>query len=365
MAAPYCFKDVFIQIFDVNSIPDFLRSPLPAARKLPFGFLATKGDFEKKQTSDETLNTASFVLQSFPKNKLKDSELWDRYTDVYPSPIVPYWDRQIPFYLRLRRQTLSLDPSVQAGLESCQFDTFLTLNALGWSTHLEIRLHGDLAPGRLAEIVAALRSRNAAAYVLNKAPATLKDVFKFYKDNLLLDGFRPDLISSQPDNYWQIAVLDVIKATGQETKFTRLKNIDLNNFLNISFPDHAPVQYEIAGEDRTPRVKNMLFTDIDGDYHNFSMTDFNRGAFTFLQTEALVGAKESKLMCYARNTCECLWQCYSWFNFGRLVDKATPNSKIDRLLKSGDEALSTLGRTFNNRTCQGIFRNHKDMPNGT
>jgi hypothetical protein len=362
MAAPYIFQDVFIQIFDVNAIPDLLRSPLPAARKLPFGFLANKSDYEKKQSSDETLNTSSFVLQRFPKNKLKDSELWDRYADVYPSPDVPYWDRQIPFYVRLRKQALSLAPELHLEPGKVSVDSFVTLNALGWSTHLEIRLRSDLTPAALAGIVAALRSKNAAAYLLNTTPMNLKDIFKFYKDNLLLDGFRPDLISNQPDNYWHIANVDVIKAEGQETKFTRLKNIDLNGFLNVSFPNHAPVQYEIAGEDRTPKVQNMLFTDVDGEYHNFSMTDFNGGCFTFLQTEALAGAKESRLMCYARNTCECLWLCYAWFNFRRLVDNVAPNSKIGRLLKSGDDALVNLGRTFNNRTCQGMFRNHKDMP---
>ncbi len=362
MAAPTVFKDVFIQIFDVNSVPDFLRSSLPAARKMPFGVVAAKGEYEKKQTSNENTTTANFLVQPFPKNKLKESELWDRYLDVVPDAAVPYWDRQIPFYVRLRKHDLNLGPGLRLEAGRSSINSFVTLNAFGWSTHLEIRLWGSFNPARLAEIMAGLRSRNNPAYVLNGAPAALKDIFKYYRDTLLADGFRPDLNVNTPDNYWHIANVDVIKATGQETKFTRLKTIDLNAFLSVLYPNHAPVQYEMSGEDRIPKVQNLLFTDIEGDYHNFSMNDFNVGAFTFLQAEALAGINEANEMCYARNTSECFWLCYGYFNFRRLTQDAGPTTKIGRLLKSMDQALLNLGRTLNNRTCQGMFRNHKDMP---
>ena len=44
------------------------------------------------------------------------------------------------------------------------------------------------------------------------------------------------------------------------------------------------------------------------------------------------------------------------------VDPAKANAKVKALLGSGNDALANLARTFNNRTSQGMFRNHKDMP---
>ena len=192
-------------------------------------------------------------------------------------------------------------------------DLYVTLNTLGWSTHLEIRLHLDCSPTALAPILANLRSKSSPTYILNNVALSLKDLFKYYKDQVLADGFSPDLASNQPDNFWHIVNVDIINATGQDTRLTRLKAIDLNAFLGVIFPNHAQVNYQIDGEDRIPRVQNMLFTDIDGEYHNFSISDFNGGVFTFLQSDTLDKSKETRLMCYAHNACECMWQCYSWF----------------------------------------------------
>jgi len=59
---------------------------------------------------------------------------------------------------------------------------------------------------------------------------------------------------------------------------------------------------------------------------------------------------------------ECMWLSYLWFQYFHLVDPAKANARVSRILTSGEDALKNLFKTFNNRTCQGMFRNHKDMP---
>jgi hypothetical protein len=101
MVKPYIFQDVFIHLFDINNLPNLLKQPEDALDNRPFKFLIRKEEYDQFQSSDSPIISEHFVLQRFPKTKLKDSALWRRYANpIFGEKKPSLWNLQVPFYLR-------------------------------------------------------------------------------------------------------------------------------------------------------------------------------------------------------------------------------------------------------------------------
>lgn len=365
MSTAYLFRDVYLQFFDIQTIPNFLQAPDSDPPSPDFKFLTGKRSYNFRQSQLSApdapatgFRTPSFVIQPYPSKQLKSSHFWTILTACLPEG-VSYWDAQIPFYLRLLKNDLCLAPGLAAPTDQVEVDTFLWLSAIGWSCHVKIRLRTNKSTDQLAAFSEKLRDRNNNAFLLNGRPISLKGIFELYANALVNDGFIPARNHVQAENFWHQAFVDIIRVGGMSTSLSSMKPLDLNKLLKVLFPRHPPVK---PGGSLS-QVPNLLVTDVDPDnpFHNFSLTDFNAGSFTFLQAEALQSGREAPLMCYAHNTADCFCTCLTWLNYIRLIDVKTASPLVKRLVTSGKALLHCLSQRFHNRTCVGMFKNHADF----
>jgi len=217
MKKAYVFNDVIIKLFDIYTLPELMLSPKKSLKNQDFSFLTLKGRYDQQQESDTVLKSKHFVFQRFPHRKISMSDLMKRYKNALSPQSLSSWDVQIPFYLRLRQHELSLEIFKPGNPIQAKIDSFVLLNALGWSTHIEIRLFGEITPTRLAEVTTALRDKHQklGVYNLNGKNYFLKEFFKLYKDLLIEDYFNPKIIPIRPDNFWNLIFINVIEATGE------------------------------------------------------------------------------------------------------------------------------------------------------
>ena len=150
MKKTYVFQDVIIQLFDIYLLPELMLAPKKSLKSQDYNFLTLKGRYDRQQESGDLLKSEHFVFQQFPPRKLFESDLWNRYKNTFYPENTSLWDTQIPFYLRLRQHELALDVLKVGDSIQTKIDSYVYLNALGWSTHIDIRLQGEITLAKLA-----------------------------------------------------------------------------------------------------------------------------------------------------------------------------------------------------------------------
>ena len=362
MATPYIFETIQIHLFDMNILPGLLTSPKKTISNPDFVLLADKAEYEKFQESDEILKTEHFVCQGFPKKLLRKSSLWTRYGAESADHLVPYWDLQIPLYIRFRKHELEILAIPENDRPRVKADSYLMLNALGWSTHINVTVDLPLKPSQVSDLCNNLRDKayGPPAYRLNGIEMTLKELLTHYRQMLFLDILSSDTKYSRPGHIPHLIFVDVIRASGKPTRYQDIPINYLEQLARIIKRNNVVIRPVIKDGRVISTIEDMLVTKIDPHFYNFSLTDFDQGSFTFLQTEVFKEKDSGKIFCFSNNTRDCFWVSYFWYeSYSRMNDI---NKKIVKdLFKSGKNALKYLQKNYTSRTSQRLFQNHKGI----
>jgi hypothetical protein len=274
-----------------------------------------------------------------------------------------YWDLQIPLLIRLRKHDLKILAIPENHWENVKVNSYLLLNALGWSTHVNIVLDVPLRPSQTADLCNNLRDKayGPPAYSLNGMNMTLKELLAYYRSNLFLDILSLDTTYSRPGHISHLIFVDVFHASGVPIPYPEIPTIYLSQMAKIiKRNDVAITMMEDVGGGIAPVIEDMLVTKIDPEFYNFSLTDFDQGSFTFMQTKTFDEKPTSSSICYANNTRDCFQVSYQWLEtYHRL--SGVKNAVIQELLKNGVDALNNLERNYTSRTSSRLLQKHKGL----
>jgi hypothetical protein len=365
MAVSYMFNTTQIHLFEYNVLPDLLLTPEKDIQNPDFRFLADKAKYITLQETDTEIQTGNLVCQRFPRRIMRNSSFWRTYKGTSPYEETFSWDLQIPFYLRLRRLQLEILALPAEDRGKVKADLYLLLNSLGWSTHINIVLDVPLRPSQVSDLCNNLRDKayGAPAYRLNGTDMTLKDIFHYCRDILRADILAPDTNYGRPANIPHLIFVDVIRASGGEpAPFYNFPTAFIQTLARIIRRNDVQVKMQYQEGGSFPVIENMLITEIDPEFYNFSLTDFDQGSFAFMQIESLDGKMSSKPFCYSRNTRDAFLVSYLWLEaYRRLNDKAQGEAQIKYLLESGRRAIKQLRIDYTSRTALRTLQKHKGL----
>jgi len=365
MAISYTFKTTQIHLFELNVLPDLLVSPGKTIKNPDFLFLANKKAYMVRQKTDDAVITDHFVFQRFPKNISRSSSLWRRYIETHVNNQTYFWDLQIPFSLRLRKQQLEVLAVPEKERANVKAESYLLLNSIGWSTHINLVVNIPLKPSNLADLCSNLRDKayGPPSYRFNGVDMTLKGIFLYYRKLLMTDILSPDAKFARPDHIPHLIFVDVIKASGgKAVPFYNLPVPLIQVLASIVRRNNVSVKMEYQDDLTFPIVKNMMITEIDPEFYNFSLTDFDQGSFTFMQIESLDDGKSNFPFCYARNTHDAFLVSYLWLEYyRRLSEKAKSKPVVSKLIKSGSNSLKELRSNYTSRTSLRLLQKHKGL----
>lgn len=357
MAVSYVLKDTNIHLMDVNVVPGLLLDPDNTIKNPDYKFLASENDYNAFQSCDRYLHSPNFIGNRFPPRHWKLSRLWQRYQANWGGGPVSFWSLQIPIYLRPRKRELTLAAVPQEHQEMVSVDVYITLNALGWSTNIVIRLRQELKPSQLADLCANLRGKaygGVLPYRLNGEPKAAEDVFRYYRQLLRDELFAKS--TRVQTSYSRLIFTDVMSASGSLTPYNELPLPLIQIFARTIDGQIHDLQTNYARGVEIIDFRDLRVSIIDPYLYNFSISDFNQGVFTFLQDEVLGGKMAGGVRCFANNTREARWLVYSWVAYARMLDDAAKKHPlIGPLLKNGSAGLQNLRKTYVARTSRDFF----------
>lgn len=365
MTISYSFDTTQIHLFEFNLLPDLLLAPAKTIQNTNFRFLANENGYIAQQNSDATINTPHFVFERFPRRIMRNSSLWKRYRDTHWDENKYSWDLQVPFQLRLRKHDLEILAIPEKDRAAVKADSYLLLNSLGWSTHINIVVDISLKPSHVADLCANLRDKayGPPAYRLNGVDMTLKEIFLYYRKVLMTDILSPGAKYVRPDHIPHLIFVDVISASGSNpVPFYQFPSAFIQVLARIIKRNNVRIKMEYQNGGTYPMIDHMLTTQIDPEFFNFSLTDFDQGSFTFMQREALDDERSSRPFCYARNTRDAFLVSYLWLeSYRRMNERAKSKTKIRNLLECGNWALSELRNNYSSRTSLRLLQKHKGL----
>lgn len=365
MAISYTFNATQIHLFEFNVLPGLLTSPKKTIQNPDFGFLANKANYNLRQESDALTKTENFLCQRFSRRTMSNSSLWKRYTETVESGNAVSWDLQIPFVLRLRKHNMEVLALPENARKAVKVDSYILINALGWSTHVNIVLNTPLKPSQIADLCSNLRDKayGPPSYRLNGMDMTLKEVFRYYRKLLMTDILFEEVQYARPDHIPHMIFVDVIRAVGSDpVPFYELPTGFIQVLARIIKRNAVQVRTERGEIGTFPVIDDMLITEIDPEFYNFSLTDFNQGVFTFMQVEAANPEKSSLALCLAKNTRDAFLISYLWLEaYHRLSEKAKNKPAIKKLFAGGSQALLELRKTYSSRTSLRLLQKHKGL----
>lgn len=364
MAISYTFTDVRIHVFDLNIVQEILTAPNKALKNEDYRILADQDQYDEFQESKGYLLSSGLVGMPYPPKHKASSTLWRRYLFDETGNAASSWAMQIPIYIRLRKQDLSVVAIPAKERDRVRIDSYATLNSLGWSTHIQIRLKLPLKPSQLADLCASLRddAYGPEPYRLNGKRMRCADIFAHYRKLLFQDVFSRGVIVNRHENIRNLIFVDVLSANGELTPYHQYPVQLIISLANIVNKKNQVIRSGIYKGWDVNFIENMLVSAIDRDFYNFSITDFHRGTFTFLQREALEDHRPGGASCYANNTRDGFWLSYTWLEYyRRMKDIAERNPLIRGLLISGSTGIRQLEMNYNGRTSKGLIRRYKPL----
>lgn len=363
MAVSYTFTDTRIHLKDVNIVPGLLLDPAGTINNPDYLFLADESAYNKFQGADRYLLSPNFVGNRFPPRHREVSRLWQSYRKDLSGKPASLWAVQIPIYLRPRKAKLSVKDLPNVPPEKARVYAYVTLSALGWSTHIEVRLLQALKPTQLADVCDSLRgsSGGGSPYLLDGESMSASEVFKHFRKLV-----RGDILSKDTQvktAYSRLIFIDIMGAEGALARYPKFPLLLLQALARTIDGKIHPAQTSIHDGEQVFLFPDLRVTFIDPGSYNFSISDFNQGVFTFLQKEALdAEAKPGGVNCYANNTREMRWLAYTWIAFARLMqDESEKNSVIAGLLENGAAALGNVGKIYNGRTSLDFFSYYQPL----
>jgi len=271
MAVSYTFQDTRIHLFDINIVPDLLLKPASAIKHPDYQILADETSYNDFQSSENYLRSPNFIGTRYPTKHRAASTLWRRYTRDHPHDPASSWALQVPLYLRLRKQDLALDAIPEADRTHVSADSYLTLNALGWSTHIEIRLRQPLRPSQLVDVCANLRGATYGAepFRLNGEKMSFRDLFKYYRKKLVEDVLSHGVQINTPAS--RLIFIDIFEADGELTPYPQYPQPLIKLFAKtIDGKEHSVVKIAHRNE-LVYMIRDMWVAFIDREHYNISI----------------------------------------------------------------------------------------------
>lgn len=364
MPVSYVFDSLLIHLCEYNILPGLLMAPKRSIGNKDFQFLTSKSLYNAFQERQGSITTPSLICQSFPPNYRKKSSFWDRYGGPDSPRPASCWDLQIPLYIRLKRQELEILAIPEEDRSKAKVDAYLWLNALGWFTHIEIRLFFPLKASQVADLCDNLRDKayGPPAYRLNGVDMKLKELLVHFRETLFSEILSSNLEYTRPDHIPNLLFVDVLRASGEPTCFPDIPNAYIQQLARIIKRNNVRVFFQNEGQAIFPIIARMLVTKIDPDFYNFSLTDFDMGSFTFLQKEALKKGGSTRPFCFAQNTRDCFLLSYFWLEACRVLkDAAASKAAISRLLNNGVSVLRHVSDNYSSRTALRLLQKHKGL----
>ena len=359
MPKPYFIKDFLIQVMDVNSTPHTLGKHKQALLASPFAFIVNPAEYQFVQTEGQGHKTPHLLIQGFQPAKLDKSMTWRSFLQTTSGSQPDFWGLQVPFYVRLRHHDLRLKGNTPYANEVDKIDSFMWLNAFGWSIQVELRLKHDLSFKDAQDFLCLLQTKEC--WVLNEKILPLRGLFGVYRENLVKDGYLPAREAAKPANSCFVCV-DTPLVGGSLTGIETISTLDLEQLVEILLPRHLEFYFEFDDYGRRlPRLKGTTIAVFGDDLYNLSFSDFNKGTFTFFQDTIENKSLEVEVLSYARNVSDFTWLREHWLANKQFVPTVKPTAEMKTLLENGINGIKGLTAMITNPTISSMCATDKRL----
>jgi hypothetical protein len=353
--------DIYIQFIDINTTARLLSDQKKLVDKSPYKFLTSKERYEEFQAINKRKLTDKFLIQRYPVNHLHESEVWRRYMQTCSGAQPDYWDKQVPFYVRLKKHEMKWAGPIYLADRIIKIDSYLLLNTLGWSMRVELRIKNNFTPAKLKEIIVALRNTSNKYFNLNGETYSLNGLSQQYRNTLIADQYIPAIDAPRP-NYSHLTFIVTPGVYGTLRPVNAMLLIDLESIVDILFQQHGNLIFVTDEYGMTiPHIPGLTTTVFGNNRINVSFTDYKTGTFSFLQDAIGHPALDAQIVCYGKNVCDFTWLSEQWINYKKQLSSADPKPVMNNLLKNGLVSLKGLKNCIRNPTILGMYNTNKEL----
>lgn len=267
-----------------------------------------------------------------------------------------FWQLQMPLVCRNALPDVTL--AAQAQGRRLKLNAEIYLSAIGWSTHLEIRIE---TRARLADPVDTLnqlmnRADTPPPFTIDGRGVRLTDVFRRAEERLRAEVYAPDAEphrKMQIPRQWVISPNKLHEDRRQPLEWEELPDGDKIEAFCLLYGKKLEIDKVSKYE------KDVLFTKISGP--NFALTDFNKGTFVCLQREALDPARPAAPHCIAANIRNLTMMAYRNWRFFDEAQGSPAGSPAEALAERAKGIIKQLPKAYRNQFCQQLLAHHKEL----
>jgi len=353
----YDFHTVDISLFDFHLVMDPLVNA--AAINNSFKFLVDPTDYNQHYIAGKAVQTPSLKFVPLRWRSLNYHHFWKYYQTIWSTGGgYDFWKAQMPFIGKAEQTKIKLNSG------SANFDgtvrAMVLLSGIGWSTNLDIHLHGHMNPTELTSFVGQLSKAGAGMFEMNGTPKTVAGVFEYLGELVRKEVYASTTIDLLKIHRHSIVTLSSFTgpvATYQPSS-TQMSSADRGLF-------HSMLRGRLVNYAEAINLENekkfLLTTFYNGP--DFAISYFDYGTLLFMQQSAVAGSAQTrvvraKMRCHASNIRNYLIMTLDLYNFIRDAKQvAAINAKVKALRKDAQVTLAEIPKRYNNPFCQSFHSN--------
>jgi len=236
---------------------------------------------------------------------------------------------------------------------------------LGWSTHVQVRLSGELIKNaELSDLVRRIAGRAPVAgtpvaladdrpFLIDNQPKSLTEVFKYFQNVLVNRVYLPNKPPHRGMNIPRHIIVGITKFQGDVIPFTSMVRQDKALMLEILYGQQklGPVLEQM--------LKKVLRTNIRT--ANFALTDFEYGTLVFPQEDAKNAKSQAGAHCLLANIRCTIMVAWRLLNYYQLSRESAEGSTAAALRPDVLHDLQQLPLKYTNPFCRNLFLNHEGL----
>jgi hypothetical protein len=354
----YEFRRVDIRIFDFHLTLD----PLLAAGSLkpPVSFLGDAGKY-RQQFEGKAIAAGAFRIRPLRKKTRTYHHFWKYYTTVFGE--LDPWLLMVPFVCEPTKFKLDITPP-NGARAFARPATYLF--PYGWSTAIEMSVHGKLTPAQLRDFIGKVRSQLDGPFLLDGKPLGLSAVLRKYGEELKNACFTKELAAPDFRRIDRHMIVSLSQFDGDIRYYKPRSSADpvmpaadkaaLHEVLLGEHVDPA----SIAVPDPNSGAKSaFLVTRFAG--AGFAITYFDKGILLFVQDKAKLKKYAQAMHCLATNVMLCMMMLRSMQSFCDYpgTKAATPKSLLAQARDSAMQQIVEIRSRYRSAVLETWWKFYK------
>lgn len=354
------------RFFDVHSTTKPLTTSLAYTDN--YAFLCSDTAYHTLYDAGKGFETTRFTIKPIKSKTFRKNHFWRHYKNTIPhNDTTLSWDLQLPFMMKPKNFDLEIDLPIPAAKAKMELIIYLT--AIGWMTVIKVSTIGEIdLEGQFIDAVRQMADKNDPVFTLGTGKVSISQIFRAASDELKCDLFRNN---AEPMDRLKVAknqVVSLIHASGPKHPFhdplnppdrsdgNGMSDCDKTLMYSVLYGNRIGIDDYVNLENQRGCIP-LSFVRYDHYGLDFSLVDFRKGAFLFMQSIADNPGKLNTIRCLTANITNCMMMSLLLQFFYVDSERLCKNHNVIASLRENiKEILISLPMEYDNNFCRAIYK---------